>query len=1043
MPDWSEFRTRIAEGLPNAELLAELGQLETWLDLPREEALKAMRAKLNSTPALLVHHAMLVLNPTLQREAGMPTGTDAASSTEELLKKVEQGKATEQEIKLANRFGALWELFGALLAQYPELRQPASAAAQAKMELQLAATAIFKRMDPVAGQLSAGTVNAAAIETCAAVIRDAKALAVSAKPDNEALPYLLSMTGGAERATANGCIQLGRFAEALKLFEAAGEDFTRAGESKEAADCANRADALHQQLSGRLDTAAEAALGTLVRSGEGKNGEPVPSWERANALMQLADVAGTAGDAYEAAQYANEAAKTLSNLGYRDPQDGDLDGAVQDWIAAACAGFTGTALLSRLIQACMFFDRILGARLAAVVKKDAGEADRLQQLQSAIHKLESEMQREARTVMAEGARRFARYIPESAGTQTVEQDDGQVFEIKMDRMRAMDEALLQIQQKCNERAAAGQPMDDLLVAVGKLEAEAERLGNSLYRAKTRLGRAYILYHLGRGADLRPVAKEARQLLLDGRPASLSSFAQAFERYYYLESLRRDVEGAIMTVDHESALQICEETIRDFETQRYRVNSEYRQSALLSSVSSFYTWAAFAAFKLERWDNMLEAIDLIKAHSAIRNRLIPEAPRDAGLELNAKFEQVNGELNTDPNNAELKEKRRQLWDLLSIARGREQPSADAPQLSVTSLQAALAADEAMIGYFWLVETVLLVVLVDQDRFHAERISLQPEQLARLQRFIRFIQELKSSHNMDGEVARLGAILLPEFVRKFIQTKKRIILSPHHSLHLFPFHAARWGTDGFLGTEFAVSYTSNFSSMMLPWSQPAQERTLAIGISRFANDYAGRLDNVEEDAKAIAECYQANGIGTELLVSKEASRARLQALHLGGELGHFRCLHLGTHGLSVFQLPDQPLESRILLQDGPLDAMELATLGIKAELVVLSACHSGQRAIELREIGEIPGDDIFGLQAALFKSGVRSILGTLWLVESDTASPITRKFHAYVAQGERAEVALQRSVKDYLADPVDGLRGVYYWAPYFISFIGRRGEGKTHG
>jgi CHAT domain-containing protein len=760
--------------------------------------------------------------------------------------------------------------------------------------------------------------------------------------------------------------------------------------------------------------------------------------------MKLADVAGTAADAYEAAQYAEEAAKALTDLGYRDPQDGDLEAAAQDWIATACAGFTGTALLGRLSQICMFVDGILGARLAAVVKKNPAEADRLQQVQFAIHRLQSDMQRETRFVMAESNRQFARYFPPPPGTQLVEQDGGEDFEAKMGRMRALDEGLLQSQQKCNELADAGQPMDDLLEAINKLEVEADSLGNPLYQAKTRLGRAYILYHLGRGDDLRPVAEEARLLLLAGRPASLSSFAQSFERYYYLESLRRGVEGAVMTADFAGALEICETTIRDFEMRRYRVSSDYRQSALLSSVSCFYTWAAFAAFKLERWDNMLEAIDLIKARSAIRNRLTPEVPQDAESKVGAEFEQVNAAFDKDPKNEELKLKRRQLWDLLSIARGSEHPSMEAPRLNVASLQAALAIDEALIGYFWLAETVLLVVLVDRDRFHAERISLKREQLAQLQRFISFIQQLKSSHNMDREISQLGAILLPEFVREFIRTKKRIIVSPHHSLHLFPFHAARWGTDSFLGTEFAVSYASNFSSVMLPWSQPDQKRTLAIGICRFANEYAGRLDNVEEDARAIAECYQTSEVGAELLLGDEANRARLQTLREAGQLGSFRCLHLGTHGLSVFESPDQPLESRILLHDGPVDAMELAMLGIKAELVVLSACHSGQRAIELRDLGEIPGDDIFGLQAALFKSGVRSILGTLWLVETDSASPLTRRFHTYVAQGERGEVALQRSVKDYLANPVDGLNGVYYWAPYFISFIGRRGEeARAHG
>jgi len=113
----------------------------------------------------------------------------------------------------------------------------------------------------------------------------------------------------------------------------------------------------------------------------------------------------------------------------------------------------------------------------------------------------------------------------------------------------------------------------------------------------------------------------------------------------------------MTADFAGALEICETTIRDFEMRRYRVSSDYRQSALLSSVSYFYTWAAFAAFKLERWDNMLEAIDLIKARSAIRNRLTPEVPQDAESEVGAEFEQVNAAFDKDPKNEELKLKRR--------------------------------------------------------------------------------------------------------------------------------------------------------------------------------------------------------------------------------------------------------------------------------------------------------------------------------------------------------------------------------------------------
>jgi CHAT domain-containing protein len=116
------------------------------------------------------------------------------------------------------------------------------------------------------------------------------------------------------------------------------------------------------------------------------------------------------------------------------------------------------------------------------------------------------------------------------------------------------------------------------------------------------------------------------------------------------------------------------------------------------------------------------------------------------------------------------------------------------------------------------------------------------------------------------------------------------------------------------------------------------------------------------------------------------------------------------------------------------MDIANLGLTAELVMLSACHSGQRAIELRNLGEVPGDDIFGLQAALFRSGVRSIVGTLWVLAMQSGSPISRAFHKYYAEGKRAEVALQLSVKDYLASAKPPFNDIYYWAPFFITSIG---------
>jgi CHAT domain-containing protein len=762
--------------------------------------------------------------------------------------------------------------------------------------------------------------------------------------------------------------------------------------------------------------------------------------DRIKALMQLVDVAGSAGDTFEAREKAEAAAASLEELGYTDPAKSDAETAINNWIRAATQSLEGVPLLGRLTQVGMWYDGILGARYAVLVRTNPAAADAVNKLQSSLQNLYLQANQEAQVAQAEHERELARYLPAPAAQREEKKGEdkknGQGFTGYMQECRKIDEALAQIQNVCNERASTQAPMDDLLEQLHELQAQADRLNTPEYEAKTRLGEAYVLGHAGRAADIVPVAQEARTRLLAGRPARLSSFSESHQRYLYLDSLTREMQGRMMSGDLEAGFKIGESVIQDFESERYRVNNEFRQSALLGYVADFYTWTALAAFKLQNWDAMLATIDLIKARSAVRSRLVPDPPELFESKTAREFEELS---DSGATSEEQKERRRQLWDLLSIARGQSSGLDQLPELTLPALQAALSSDEALIAYFWLNDTVLLSVAIDNSRFHAERIILKPDQAKLLTGFVTFIQGLKSSHNMDKQIAKIGDILLPPFLRDFLREKKRVIFSPHRGLHLFPFHAARW--DGaFVGTEFAVSYVPNFSSILLPWNSRLDNCVLAIGIKEFANPAVRPLANVEDDVRAIQSYYEASGAKVEVMLGPQATRQRLEALRNSGELSKFRCVHLGTHGLSVFETPNQPLESSLLVQNGTLDAMDIANLRLNSELVVLSACHSGQRAIELRNLGAAPGDDIFGLQAALFKSGVRSILGTLWLVETESASAITREFHRNYAAGGSAEVALQESVKAYVAD-ASALSGVYYWAPYFISSLGRQPKGEN--
>ncbi|HZQ52715.1 MAG TPA: CHAT domain-containing protein [Bryobacteraceae bacterium] len=1036
MPDWTKLRSAYRAGLPNETRLEELQRLEKLLDLPPEQAKAAFQKEIEATPAQDLYRNLVVLNFAIQRSAGITPGPDANIQLQKLVQEVQGGQAAPEGVAIANRLFILWEAAGEITQRDSSVAQGPSSGELGKTKVMQSALAIFARLDKVEGQTGPGGVTVSSIEQLQSVLADAQALIRETDSKNEALPYVFYMTGSTARMLA-GCYALaGRNEDALNAYADAAGYFEQAGEVPQVEDCKNRARDLQQKLTGDLDAAVAAALARL--NATGKQEDPL---ERVKPLMQLVDVASSAGDTFEAQQNARAAARALIELGYPNPLECGLAEAVDTWIDKAAVALRGVPLLGRLSQIGTWYDSIAGAEFAVAVAEDKSESDRIYAMQCELHKMIAQFAREAKAAAAEQNVLMKRYFPDAAAKDEPAKDDFSEF---LEKCTAIDNALFAIRQSCNQRAGTGGGMDDLLAQLHALQAQADGLNSPEYEAKTRLEEVYVLGHLGRSAEMIPIAQEARRRLLAGRADRIGSLAQSHQRYLYLDSRARELQARMMSGDLEGGLAMAESTIRDFETERYRVQDEFRQAALLSYVVDFYKWAALGAFKAKKWDSMLAAIDLIKARSAIRTYLTPRQDGSVNSDIARQFREVSDELAAadEPAKKQLEDKRRQLWELLSVSQAASADGAKFPELSVQALQSALSSQDVFISYFWLNETVLLTVVIDSVNFHAERIILKPAEAERLQAFIECVRTLRGPQlSMDKAVAKLGEILLPEFARELMRGKKRVIFSPHHSLHLFPFHAARW-EQGFVGTEFAVSYTPNFSSLLLPWNKRSEDRMLAIGISRFTDPSVPALRNVEADVQTIRGYYEAAGTKVDVLLGPEASRARIGSLRDTGELSKFRCLHLGTHGRSVFETPNEPLESSLQLQNGRFDAMDIANLQLSADLVVLSACNSGQRAIQLRNLGEAPGDDIFGLQSALFKAGARSILGSLWIVQVDSASLITREFHRHYAAGERADFALQKSLKAYLENG-SVAHQVFYWAPFFISSLGIRREERKLG
>jgi CHAT domain-containing protein len=162
----------------------------------------------------------------------------------------------------------------------------------------------------------------------------------------------------------------------------------------------------------------------------------------------------------------------------------------------------------------------------------------------------------------------------------------------------------------------------------------------------------------------------------------------------------------------------------------------------------------------------------------------------------------------------------------------------------------------------------------------------------------------------------------------------------------------------------------------------------------------LPGTRIEAAALQRLF---GSSTRLLQKSEASEQRLNELAASGELGHYRYIHLATHGevnnlfplrsaviLSRDHLPDDKQRTELLLSgqpipDGRLEADEaLRRWDLHADLVTLSACQTALGKYE-------SGEGFVGFAQSLTLCGTRSVCLSLWTVDDTATALLMERFY----------------------------------------------------
>ncbi|BAY60222.1 TPR repeat-containing protein [Calothrix brevissima NIES-22] len=237
-------------------------------------------------------------------------------------------------------------------------------------------------------------------------------------------------------------------------------------------------------------------------------------------------------------------------------------------------------------------------------------------------------------------------------------------------------------------------------------------------------------------------------------------------------------------------------------------------------------------------------------------------------------------------------------------------------------------------------------------------------------------------------------------------ERVTFIPQSSLFLVPFAALQDEQGKFLIEKHTILTAPAIQVLDLTHKQRQKvsgNQALVLGnpiMPSFATKIGVApqklpdLPGAETEAKEIAQI-----LNTKAITGKDATKAAFIQ-----KLPQARFIHLATHGLlddfkglgvpgAVALAPDGK-------DNGLLTANEILDLKINAELVVLSACDTGQ--------GKLTGDGVIGLSRALISAGAPSVIVTLWSIPDSPSALLMGEFYRQLQKNPDKAQALRQAM-----------------------------------
>lgn len=442
--------------------------------------------------------------------------------------------------------------------------------------------------------------------------------------------------------------------------------------------------------------------------------------------------------------------------------------------------------------------------------------------------------------------------------------------------------------------------------------------------------------------------------------------------------------------------------------------------------------------------------------------IPPAILEKEKSILSRLEEIGGEIQTatasgDSSSREnlLAEESRLTGAYDSLVRVIEADYADYYQIKykqesigLNALQNNLEEGTLLLEYYEGKEQLFLFA-IDKNSFDFYSLDKSAEADSLLDAFLALnsdrteIEAGGSGREAIRTYASQAKSLYDLFLKEVLEGKeyKELIIVPDGKLSYLPFdlliaeekEVNNWRELDYLYQSYRIQYAYSASVRYLREKSGNRANDLFAG---FAPKYGSQLFSEARDLKRM---YQDRVVG-ELRFSQDEVSG-IAGFYRGNTfLGEaateeifkrkakdFQVLHLAMH---AFVNDEEAMYSGLLfapsaetdsIDDGFLHAFEIYNLDLAAELVILSACNTGQGQYQ-------QGEGVVSLARAFSYAGCPNIMMSLWQADDAATQQLMQAFHKELAAGKGKVEALQIARDTYLEQA--DLTHPYYWGSFVL-------------